>query len=252
MVGRPRTRAKRAAEDAARAEALLAQVNDASRNATERHSAQQALRELQAQMRPQTQIAIGKADPALDRENLAAFWRQQIEYIDQASTERRDLLIQVAEHPSPLFAREARTFGLAGTPKGVVAAYLEISEAQFELHYAQEYAIGNALAFRQVATNFMRIAMSTNDRTAMRAALEFLSRRGGDDWKPPAQKVEIDDSRKGKKNVIDTSQMSWEDRQAMRRIIERAMLRTGSVEGEVVRGGVVPQIQSDADEEEGE
>ncbi len=177
-----------------------------------------------------------------DRETLAAWWRSQVAEIERAGAERRQLLATAGEHPSPIFARQAKVFGALGIPRDVVAVLLEMSQPEMEMYYGTEYAIGSAEVVSQVAANLLRIATSTNDRVAVKAAIEVMNRRGGEEWRPPAQKLEIEDSRKAKGNLIDSSKLSWDDRQALRAIIQNATGRAAVT----VNGGVVPQIESEA------
>jgi len=242
MAGRPKARAQRAAEEAERAQALLATMNDASRNATLRASARQALAE----------INIGgmaaPRRPTDDRVLLAQWWRDQMAEIERTGSARRELLATDGKHPSATFARQAKAFGALGIPRDVVAVLLEMSEADLGLYYGNEYAVGSAEVVSQVSANLLRIATSTNDRVAVKAAVEVMNRRGGEEWRAPAQKLEVTDDRSGKGNLIDSSKMSWQDRQLMRGVLERALLRP--VEGEMVGTGVVPLIEGGVEGEQ--
>jgi hypothetical protein len=183
--------------------------------------------------------------PADDRETLAAWWRSQVAEIERAGAERRELLATAGEHPSPIFARQAKTFGALGIPRDVVAVLLEMSQPEMEMYYGNEYAAGSAEVVSQVAANLLRIATSTNDRVAVKAAIEVMNRRGGEEWRPPAQKLEVTDDRKGRGNVVDTSNMTYDDRQLMREILLRTM-------GKGVSAGLIPAtIESEAEGEEG-
>jgi hypothetical protein len=220
MPGRPKSRARRAAEEAERAMAALAQVSDGGIETT------------------WERVPDAAPTPAEDRETLAAWWRSQVAEIERAGAERRELLATAGEHPSPIFARQAKTFGALGIPRDVVAVLLEMSQPEMEMYYGAEYAIGSAEVVSQVAANLLRIATSTNDRVAVKAAIEVMNRRGGEEWRPPAQKLEVTDDRKGRGNVIDSSQLTYEQRQMLRQIIVSA---TG-------RAGVVPQIEAEGEE----
>jgi hypothetical protein len=229
VAGKPRRRARRAAEEAERVQGLLEQISGGPANETA----------------PEDMPWVSgiRPDPALDREYLERWWREHMAAMELATAARRELLGAVSEHPSAIFARQARVFGALGMPRDMAAVLLEISEAQFASCYGNEYAVGSAGVLQQVSANMLRIAMSTNDRVAVKAATEFLNRRGGEEWRPPAQKLEIDDSRKAKGKVIDSSQLTWEQRQMLRDIIVSATGRR--IEGDVVATGVVPQIESE-------
>lgn len=233
MAGRPKTRAKRLAAEAALRAAVFP---DEMPQVQSYHGTQRA-----------PAVTVDEpAAPKDDREQLSDWWRNQVELIERTSAERADLLRDAGEHPNPIFARQAKVFGALGIPRDVVAVLLGISEGELSLHYGNEYAVGSAEVVSQVAANLLRIATSQNDRVAVKAAIEVMNRRGGEEWRPPAQKLEIDDSRKAKGNLIDSSKLSYEERQQLRAIVERAVGRR--VDGEAV-GGVVPQIESEEGEE---
>ena len=68
-----------------------------------------------------------------------------------------------------------------------------------------------------VATNAVRIATSQTDPAASKMALAFLDRLGGDDWKPPTKRVEMGEIEKPR--VLDTSKLTYEQRQQLREIM---------------------------------
>jgi hypothetical protein len=68
--------------------------------------------------------------------------------------------------------------------------------------------------------NMMRIGASDSDPNAGRVGMQILDRRGGEEWRPPAQKMEIDDSR-NKPPVIDSSKLTYEERQQLRQMLTR-------------------------------
>ena len=224
MAGRPRSRAKAAAEEAERAQALLAQVHGAH-NETMRRSAARALAEIQ---RP----AAVTPNPTFDRAMLAEWWREHVAEIERTSGARRELLATASEHPSPIYAKFVKVFGMQGLPQDLIATLLEMSEADLQLHYGAEYLAGSAEVMSLVTANVIRMATSGNDRVAAKVAVEYLNRRGGEEWRAPAQKLEVEDSRKPKAGVIDSSAMSYEDRQLMREIILRT---TGRAPGLIAR-----------------
>lgn len=195
----------------------------------------------------------GLQEPALvptpgkptDRELLTQWWRDELASIEASLRERCDLLEQAGEHPNEIIGREVMAFGARGIPKDVAATLLWMSEADLQLHYGAEYAAGCAEVIARAAQNMMRIATSTNDRVAVKALTEFLNRRGGEEWRAPAQKIEVADNRP-KGNLIDSSKLTFEERQALRAIIERAVGRR--VEAEVTNAGLIAGRQ----DEEGE
>ena len=180
-----------------------------------------------------------------DRVRLEQWWRDQMEAVERSIEERRDMLADSGEHPSEIFAHQARKFGALGIPRDVAATLLEISDADFENWYGNEYTVGSAETMVPVAQNLLRMATSMNDRVAVKAATEFLNRRGGEEWRPPAQKLEIDDGRAPKRGVIDSSRLSWEDRELMRGVLQRAL--TGRT---IEASGVAGEITSESEDAE--
>ena len=52
----------------------------------------------------------------------------------------------------------------------------------------------------------------------------MLARRGGEEWRPATKRLEVDnDPNKNAAPLLDTSNMSAEDRQAIREIMERQL-----------------------------
>lgn len=135
--------------------------------------------------------------------------------------ERIELLRTVGEHPSPIFQNIVRQHGALGMPKRLVARFLGMSESSLMKFYQEDYELGELSAIRAVAANAMRIGSSTTHPDAARVAIQVLDRRGGEEWKPPAQKLEVDDSR-NKVPIIDSSKLTYEERQALRAMLERA------------------------------
>lgn len=154
------------------------------------------------------------------REELAMWMKQRVREIDAENKERIKLLREVGEHPSPVFAKIVQQHGALGMPKSLVGKMLGISVATLNQYYAEDYDLGEISAIRSVAANAMRIGTSTTDPNAARVAMQILDRRGGEAWRPPAQKVEMDDNR-DKPPLIDASKLNYEERQALRAMLER-------------------------------
>lgn len=161
-----------------------------------------------------------------DREALSAWMRERFELIETAHAERVQLLRTAGEHPSPLFAGQVKRCGMLGIPKSMVAKMLGIAAATVTTHYETDYDLGAAEMIGAIAGNMARIATSVTDPAASKVGLAWLERRGGDEWRPPSQKIELksDDA----PPVIDTSQWTAEDRQQLRLVMERAMERAGA------------------------
>ncbi len=105
-------------------------------------------------------------------------------------------------------------------PKRLVARLLGITMGSLDKFYGEEYDLGELSAIRAVAANAMRIGSSTTDPNASRVAIQILDRRGGDSWRPPAQKLEMEDNR-DKPPIIDSSKLTYEERQSLRVMLER-------------------------------
>ena len=181
--------------------------------------------------------ALNRETQQVDRRSLAEWFRDQVAALEQDHQERMDELAQAGEHPSPLFAGQVRRFSAIGMPPDVLAYMLGISEATLHEHYEAECRVGEGMFLAPVFANLYRIATSGNDRVAVKAATEIANRRGGEPWRPPAQKLEIDDDRKkSTKGIIDSSKLSWEEREQLRAIIERQIGMRASTE--LLTGGV--------------
>jgi hypothetical protein len=179
------------------------------------------------------------APPPDEREQLANWWRKRMDQIEREHEERIELLRTVGEHPSPVFAKQVRMLGALGMPKTLAGKLLGLSAHTLQTHYGEEYDIGAADVIASVAANMIRIGTSTNDPANAKVGMDILSRRGGQEWRPPAQKVEMETEVKDK-SVIDSSKLSFEERQQLRLMIER--VQSGG-EGDPVEpnedGGVV-------------
>jgi hypothetical protein len=193
---------------------------------------------------------IARETQQVDRRSLAEWWRDQISAVEQEHQERTELLATAGEHPSPLYAAQARRFAAIGMPPDVLAFMLGISEGILMQHYETECRIGEGMFMAPVFANAFRIATSGNDRVAVKMITEIVNRRGGEPWKPPAQKLEIDDSRGKKQRVIDSSKLTWEQRRQLEAIV---LEHSGEQPLEIAPGhGIVPiseVIEADNDAE---
>src|SRR6266850_4812011 len=179
--------------------------------------------------RPPKQTLIQGPPPAApevkgaDREALACWWKERIQDLERIYEERIEILRTVGEHPSPVFAKIVRYDGALGIPKTLLAKKLGMSVIALTHHYGDEYDLGATEIISQVAANALRIATSVTDPAASKVAMQILDRRGGEEWKPPSQKIEMktDDG----PPVIDSSKMTYEDRQLLREILTRNLDR---------------------------
>ena len=172
----------------------------------------------------------------LDRRSLSEWWRDQAEHLEADYQDRIAALANSGDHPSEIYAAEVRKFGTLGMPTDLLALLLHISEGELVAHYGDDYRIGEGMLISHMAANLFRIGTSGNDRVAVKALVELANRRGGEPWRPPAQKIELDDGRKTKSNLIDSSKLTYEERQALRAMIARVVAdrEVGGVSGAVV------------------
>jgi hypothetical protein len=215
------------------AAAHLLMANDAE--VTTREAAEKAARQ---HVKSARQEAIEQIHVD-DRATQASWWAGQTALMLEERAELARLAGSEVDHPSPQYAQYAATYGMIGMPVELAAKRLGISQGQFEQHYRHDYEIGASQVLSQVATNVLRIAMSSNDKTAIKAGIEFLERRGGEEWRKPAQKIEIDDGRRTKAVVFDSSKLTFEERAQVRAIIER-QVRGNAIDVIPTATGLVP------------
>jgi hypothetical protein len=153
------------------------------------------------------------------REVLALWMKDKVEKIQADADARAELLRTVGEHPSPIFSRMVKNFGMLGIEKKLVAKVMGITPGLLNQFYAEDYDVGAAEIISSVAANMLRIATSPDDPNNAKVGIEVLNRRGGDEWKMPAQKIVT--SIEKKDNVIDSSKFTYEERAAMRTMLQR-------------------------------
>jgi hypothetical protein len=185
-------------------------------------------------------IPVVESAQGAEREALAQWWKQRIQDIERIYEERIEVLRNVGEHPSPVFAKIVRMDGALGMPKSLVAKKLGISVTTLMAHYGDEYDLGTSEIISQVAANMLRIGTSLTDPNNARVGMAVLDRRGGDEWRAPAQKLEVENKRDGPP-IIDSSKLTFEDRAALREIVQRAVERA--------ENGELPALESDAEGE---
>jgi len=169
-------------------------------------------------IRPPPNLTDPPKEPTA-KDLTADWWRRQVKDLERVARERGD---GIETGNDAVLESQARVFGAMGVPTDVAAALMGMSEGQFAAQYAEAYGVGSAAMIAQVSANFLRIATEGSDRYAVKACIEIMNRRGGEPWRPPAQKIEV--TRPGPKaNLIDSSRLSYEDRMALRGILERAV-----------------------------
>ena len=164
-----------------------------------------------------------------DREALATWIKEQLAEVEREHQARIELLREGREHPCPAFERIVRNHGIVGTPKSTLAKLLGISDTTLKTHYGDAYEMAAAETMAKIASNMVRIATSTSDPAAAKVGMDMLARRGGEAWRPATKRLEVDnDPNKNNAPILDTSNMSAEDRQAIREIMERQLLQQSS------------------------
>jgi hypothetical protein len=174
--------------------------------------------------RPRKQVPTGM--PAVsdatggEREALSMWWKQRIQEIEAVHQERIEVMRNVGEHPSPVFARIVRMDGALGMPKSLLAKKLGMAVETLMRHYGDEYDLGSAEVISQVAANMLRIGTSLTDPAASTVGMKILDRRGGTEWRPPAQQVQVK-TESDAPPVIDSSKLSFEERAQLRTMLTR-------------------------------
>lgn len=163
-----------------------------------------------------------------ERELLANWFREQIDVIKYEYEARIDILRTVGEHPSPVFANMVREHAVLGLEPKYIGILLCVSPTTITTYYQNELDEGKAHAIVAISRNMMRIATSLTDPNNAKVGMQLLEKRGGEEFKPAAKKVEFEDKTK-QPPVIDSSKMTYEERQQMRAMLTR--IATGG-EGE--------------------
>jgi hypothetical protein len=155
-----------------------------------------------------------------EREAMSLWIKERAQEIEARYLERIELLRTVGEHPSPIFAKIVRTHGALGMPKRLICRLLNITQRDLKAFYEEDYDLGELEALSSVAANAIRIASSSIHPDAARVAIQILDRRGGQEWRPPAQKIITSDER-DKPPVIDSTKLTYEERQQLRVMLTR-------------------------------
>jgi hypothetical protein len=158
--------------------------------------------------------------PDNQREAISLWMKDRFEIIEREHQSRIELLRTAGEHPSPIFASMVKRFGGIGLPKSLSAKMLGISVSTLTTHYADDYDLGAAEIISSVAANMLRIATSQTDPAASKVGMAVLDRRGGDEWKPPTKRIEMDNN-PNKAPIIDSSKLTFEERAQLRIMLTR-------------------------------
>jgi hypothetical protein len=168
------------------------------------------------------------SDPSADlpdvpddkREAISLWLKERFETIERQAEERAEMLRTVGEHPSPIFQKFVRRFAGLGISKTGIAKLLDMGVGTLMQHYSGEIELGAAETTVAVAGSMLKIATDPDNPSAAKVGMSWLERRGGEEWKPAAKKLEIDDSR-NKAPIIDSSKLTYEERSALRLMLTR-------------------------------
>ena len=174
--------------------------------------------------------------PDEKREAITLWVKSRLEESEKAHQDRIELLRTAGEHPSPIYQRFVRLAGELGLSKALAAKQLGITVAVLTSHYADDYELGTAEILSAIAANMNRKAISDTDPNAAKVGMAILERRGGSEWTPPTKKIEMD-NKKNQTPVIDSSRLSFEERQQLRAMLTR-----------VANGGEGDPIEPEEDE----
>lgn len=159
--------------------------------------------------------------PEREREEMAVWVKSRIEEIDRKHLERIERLREGGEHPTPYHQKQVRLFSMMGVEEKHIARMLQLTHRELMTHYEEDLEIGYVEGIVTMSATLHKIGSDPYHKDAAKVALEWLSRRGGDQWKPPAQKHEVETSNKKEGRIIDSSNLSYEDRQKLREILMR-------------------------------
>lgn len=176
------------------------------------------------------------------REQIALWMKERIDSIASQYEERIELLRQGGEHPNPVHGKMVKKFAMLGISKSQIAKLLEIGMTTIVTYYEDEFDRGIAEGNAAVAMTMLHIATDPTNPQAGKVGMSWLDRRGGDEWAGSAKKVQIEDKRTAP--MIDSSKMTFEERQTMRAMLTRI---TEGGEGEPLRDG---EGESEIGEEE--
>ena len=181
------------------------------------------------------------------RELVSSWMHERIQALEAAYEERIQVLRTVGEHPSPLFAELVKRHAYAGLDKRLIAKMLCCTTHILDTFYENEMDVGSGQLIYEAGMNLARMATSPTDPNNAKAAIEVLNRRGGETWKPPAQKIISETT--NAPPVIDSSKLSFEERQQLRAMLERIANGDPADEGVLIEGKTEGEDVTDAEVE---
>jgi hypothetical protein len=160
------------------------------------------------------------AERGAAREELSLWMKAQFEKIETEHQQRVEILRTAGEHPSPVFGKMVKRFAALGIVRAHIAKLLDVSLSTLTTHYADELELGVAEANAAVATNMLRIATDPSNPAAGKVGMAWLDRRGGEQWAPATKKIEVEDVTQ-RAPIIDSSKLTFAERQQMRAMLTR-------------------------------
>jgi hypothetical protein len=155
------------------------------------------------------------------RENMVVWMKQRIEEIRIATDERIEALRNGGEHPSPIFQKMVHQYALMGLEEKYIAKMLFISHQQLIRYYEEDIKLGYAEGIVTMGTTLYAIGSDPTHKDAAKVALEWLSRRGGEEWKPPTNRVEAEIKNKDERRIINSDELTREQRDQLRDMINQ-------------------------------
>jgi hypothetical protein len=158
--------------------------------------------------------------PQDQREAMALWLKERFDTIERQAEERAEVLRTVGEHPSPIMGNFVRRFAGLGITKTGIARLLGIGVGTMVRHYEAELELGKAETVVAVAGTMLKIATDPDHPSAGKVGMAILDRQGGEEWAPPTKKIALSNE-KNEAPIIDSSKLTFEERQTLRAMITR-------------------------------
>jgi hypothetical protein len=152
------------------------------------------------------------------RENLALWIKQRIDEVAREKDAHIEALRNGGEHPTPYCQKMVQFYSMMGLEEKYIAKMLMISHQVLVTNYEEDMKLGYAEGIVTMGSTLYKIGSDPTHKDAARVALEWLSRRAPE-WKPPTKKLEVENSDKDQGRIIDSSQLTFEQRQQLREMI---------------------------------
>jgi hypothetical protein len=101
-----------------------------------------------------------------------------------------------------------------------VAKLLKVGVDTLRRHYGDELERGGISKTIDIAKTMYAIATDPENKSAANVGMWWLERRGGDLWKAPDKRVAVDVTTREAPPIIDSSRLSFEQRQQLREIVQ--------------------------------